>query len=74
MTPLESVQERIVELIAESGPVGDAWLGPQIVDSWEASDVAPHTQALKDAGLIEESEAAPGRWQVTDAGRQLVGR
>ena len=46
MAELGSVKHRILEIVYERGPLSDGAIAPEIVDQWEASDVAPHTAAL----------------------------
>lgn len=73
MPQLDSIKQRVLEIVYERGPLNDGAIAPEIVDQWAASDVAPHTAELAADGLIEESEFAPGRWQITDAGRRTLG-
>lgn len=69
---MDSIKQRILEIIGEQGPVGDEAISGQIVDQWSADDVEPHTRELAEQGYIKESEFAPNRWQITDKGREYL--
>jgi hypothetical protein len=64
-------RERIfLDKLAESGPLSDESLSDSLGDQASAADAAPITDQLAKDGLIQESEFAPRRWQITDAGQQ----
>ena len=57
----------ILELLYERGPMSDEALSTEVIgDQGSASGVAPMTTELERRGLIEESEVASHRWQITD--------
>ena len=63
----------VLDTIFRMGPVNDETIAGELGDNVSTGDVFDRTEALAKVGLIEESEFAPGRWQITDEGRRRLG-
>jgi len=63
----------VLDTLYRIGSAGDQEIANALADNVPVEDVAEATTALAAEGLIEESAAAPRRWQITDAGRRHLG-
>jgi len=71
--PHERLRE-ILQLLAEEGPFNDQTIAQGLGGGISTGDVFETTEHLASQGWIEESEFAPGRWQITDLGREEIER
>ena len=70
----QSSDEVLVRTLFEKGPLKSKTLADDLdLDQLEEQDVEDWAQDAAARGIIEPSEAIPGAWQVTDAGRRLIG-
>jgi len=67
MTPER--EHEILRLLVAEGPFNDETIAERLGGELTTGDVFETTEDLADRGLIEESEFAPGRWQISDTGR-----
>jgi hypothetical protein len=73
MSP-DGQEEYILDLLYERGPMSDEDLAVEVIgDQATAADIEHLTTELYEDTLIARSEAASGRWQITDAGRRRRG-
>lgn len=69
---METIKQRILEIVLDQRSVADETIAPQVVDELDGSDIAMHTKRLREQGLITLPALASGRWQITDAGRKAL--
>jgi|SRR5579875_601586 len=64
----------ILKLLSDRGPFDDDSIAKEIIGDQHASasDVEASIADLAADGLIEESDFAPGRWQITDEGAKAL--
>ena len=69
---LSARKHDILRLVRDRGPFSNDGIAKEVVGDQHASsaDVESAIAELELDGLIEESAAFPGRWQITDEGQK----
>ncbi len=72
---LDETHRRILQIVEQQGPVGDETIAEMLrltADPLGVADVRALTAELQRRALLEQSESAPDRWQVTDDGHRAL--
>ncbi len=74
---LDETQRRLLRVVDERGPVGDEAIAEELrhgADRIEVDEVRALAAELQRRALLEQSESAPDRWQLTADGRLALMR
>lgn len=73
---LDETQRRILDVVDKRGPASNETIADELqlsADRLEVADMRALTAELQRRALLEQSESAPDRWQLTDDGRGALG-